>query len=123
MNFKSTRIIIIHALIGWILCAATMGIGTAITTIDNALYIHAILAPVFFIAVSFNYFRKYNSITPIKASVAFVAFVIIVDFFVVALVIQRNLDMFSSILGTWIPFMLIFVSTYVTGMIINHKRI
>jgi hypothetical protein len=123
MNRISIRIIIVHAFVGWILCAATMGIGTVITTVDNALYIHAILAPVFFFAVSLNYFRKYRSISPVKTAVAFVAFVIFMDFFVVALVIKRNLDIFSSILETWIPFFLIFVSTYATGRIVNYKRI
>lgn len=45
----------------------------------------------------------------------FVGFVIVVDFFLVALVIERSLEMFASPLGTWIPFALIFTSTYVTG--------
>jgi len=104
------------------LCGATMGAGMALTTITNALYIHAIAAPLFFIVISFNYFKKYNHLSPIKTAVLFVAFVIFVDFFVVALLINRNLEMFSNILGTWIPFILIFISTYATGRIITHKR-
>jgi hypothetical protein len=42
----------------------------------------------------------------------FDVFVIAVDFFVVALIISRSFDMFASLLGTWIPFALIFSSTY-----------
>jgi hypothetical protein len=45
-----------------------------------------------------------------------VSFVIIVDFFIVALLINKSLDMFASLLGTWIPFVLIFTSTYLTGL-------
>ena len=39
-----------------------------------------------------------------------------VDFLVVALLILHSLDMFASLLGTWIPFTLIFTSTYLTGL-------
>jgi hypothetical protein len=49
-------------------------------------------------------------------------FVMAVDFLVVALLINKSLAMFSSLLGTWIPFGLIFVSTYATGMIVNKRR-
>ena len=99
-----------------------MGIAMAITTSSIALYIHATLAPVFFLAVSFNYFRTDNHLTPLKTAFAFVSFVIVVDFFVVALLILRNLEMFSSVLGTWIPFVLIFLSTYLTGIVLNYKK-
>jgi len=45
----------------------------------------------------------------------FVGFVITLDFFVVALVITRNLERFASLLGTWSPYALIVTSTSVTG--------
>ena len=122
MNKHSIIILSFHAFIGWVLCAATMGIAMATTTKESALYIHATLAPVFFFVVSLNYFRKYNYLTPFKTALFFVSFVIVVDFFLVALLILRNLEMFSSVLGTWIPFILIFLSTYLTGIAINYKR-
>jgi hypothetical protein len=50
-----------------------------------------------------------------------VGFVILVDFFLVALVINRSLEMFASPLGTWIPFALIFASTYLTGMLLRGR--
>jgi hypothetical protein len=45
----------------------------------------------------------------------FLAFAILMDFFVIALLVQKSFAMFASVLGTWIPFALIFASTYVTG--------
>ncbi|HEX7556412.1 MAG TPA: hypothetical protein VF338_07290 [Leptolinea sp.] len=114
---KTTQVIITlaHAFVGWALCAATMGIGMAVTSSNNALIIHAIAAPIFFAIVSLVYFRKFNFTTPLQTAVIFVAFVIGMDFFVVALLILRSLDMFASLLGTWIPFGLIFISTLLTG--------
>lgn len=60
-------------------------------------------------------FNKFNHTSPLQTAVAFVGFVMAMDFFIVALLINRSLEMFASVLGTWIPFALIFASTYLTG--------
>jgi hypothetical protein len=115
MNARNFFIILAHAFIGWMLCAATMGIGMAVTTLKNALIVHAIAAPIFFTVISWVYFRKFNYTSPLQTATIFIAFVIAMDFFVVAMLINRSFDMFTSLLGTWIPFTLIFTSTLVTG--------
>lgn len=116
MSFKKLITIFGHAFVGWALCAATMGIGMAATSLQNALVIHAIGAPVFFTVVSLAYFSKFSYTTPLQTALIFIGFIIAMDFFVVALLINRSLEMFGSLLGTWIPFALIFTSTYVTGL-------
>jgi len=116
MNVKKVIIVLFFAFVGWALCAATMGIGMAKTSIENALIIHAIGAPIFFSILSLIYFQKYNYTTPLQTAIIFMVVVITVDFLVVALLINKSLDMFASLLGTWIPFALIFTSTYVTGL-------
>jgi hypothetical protein len=110
-----TAVILGHAFVGWALCAATMGLGMAFTTPAIALIVHAIAAPIFFSAVSFVYFTRFAYTTPLQTATIFVGFVILVDLFLVALIILHSLAMFESALGTWIPFALIFTSTYVTG--------
>jgi hypothetical protein len=116
MSNRKIITVLAHAFVGWALCAATMGIGMATTSINNALIIHAIGAPIFFMVISLIYFKKFNYTTPLRTATIFVSFVIIVDFFIVALLINKSLDMFASLLGTWIPFVLIFTSTYLTGL-------
>jgi hypothetical protein len=116
MKIKRIITVLVHAFIGWALCAATMGIGMATTSLRNALIIHAIGAPIFFTILSLIYFKKFNYTTPLQTAIIFVAFVIAVDFFVVGLLINKSLGMFTSLLGTWIPFALIFISTYLTGL-------
>jgi len=118
MNIKKIFTILAHAFIGWALCGASMMIGMAIMSLESALIVHAIGAPVFFTIISLFYFNKFNYTQPLQTALIFVSFVIVVDFFVVALMINRSLDMFASLLGTWIPFALIFTSTYVTGLLI-----
>jgi hypothetical protein len=122
MNGRNLIIILVHALVGWALCGATMGIGMATTSLKNALIIHAIAAPVFFAIISLIYFRRFNYTGPLQTAFIFVGFVIVMDFFVVALLINRSLDMFTSPAGTWIPFALIFALTYLTGLYVEKAR-
>ena len=120
MNIKKAGITLAHAFVGWALCFATIGLAILVTTVNNALIIHVIGAPIFFSAVSFFYFRKFGYTTSLITAFIFVAFVIVMDFFLVGLVINRSLEMFTSILGTWIPFALIFLSTYLTGRLVGQ---
>ncbi|MGC1378821.1 MAG: hypothetical protein WA821_21495 [Anaerolineales bacterium] len=116
-----TILIFAHAFVGWMLCAATMGIGMAVTSLDNALIIHAIAAPIFFAGISWVYFRKFNFTTPLQTAAIFTTFVIAMDVFVVAMLINHSFEMFASLLGTWIPFTLIFASTYLTGRLLPQS--
>jgi hypothetical protein len=50
-----------------------------------------------------------------QTAFVFVSFVFLMDFFIVAMAVQKSFEMFASILGTWIPFALIFGSTYLVG--------
>ena len=108
-------VITAHAFAGWLLCGASMWIGLAVTSEENAIIIHAIAAPIVFFLLSWNYFVRYDYTSPLKTAALFVGFVIAMDVVVVALLIERSFEMFTSPLGTWIPFALIFASTYLTG--------
>jgi len=123
MDTRKGFVLLVHALIGWALCAATMGIGMAALSLQNALIVHAVGAPIYFTLVSLSYFKRFNYTTPLQTALFFTGVVITVDFFVVALLINRSLEMFASLLGTWIPFALIFTSTYLTGLLVvkQHK--
>lgn len=112
-QFKS--IILAHAFAGWALCGAIIGIGREVTSLENTLIAHAIGAPIIFAVISLSYFKKFNYTNPLQTAIIFVSFVIFMDFFVIALMVEKSFDMFKSILGTWIPFILIFLSTYLTG--------
>jgi hypothetical protein len=114
-NEKIT-IILLHALL-LILCAATMGLGMAIT-LETTLIIHAIAVPTAFSCFWYILELNYTNSTQ---TASFSRFVIAMDFFVVALLINKSLDMFDSLLGTWIPFVLIFTSTLLTGFFISRR--
>jgi hypothetical protein len=108
-------IIIMHAVVGWALCAATIGVGRRLTTLRRALIAHAVAAPLIFALVSAAYFVWVGGTGPAATAAIFVAIVILLDVFVVALLIEKSFAMFRSVLGTWLPFGLIFVASWVTG--------
>jgi len=116
-------IILIHALIGWGFCGLTMAIGMRYTSLDCALVIHAISVPIIFGIISYIYFKKFGFTNPLITGIIFVFFIILMDFFVIALLIKKNFGMFKCLLGTWVPFVLIFLSTYFTGFIVNKRNV
>jgi len=118
---KQTLVIILLGLLGWAGCGAIMFIGMSVTSMETTLIVHAIGAPVIFGTISWIYFKKLSYPSPLQTGIAFLLIVILMDFFLVALVINRSLEMFESLLGTWIPFVLIFLSTYVTGLLVKSR--
>jgi hypothetical protein len=112
---RKSLIFFVHWFIGWALCAAIINIGFVLTTELNALIIHAIAAPIFFSLVSYNYFTKYNYTTPLQTASIFTSLIILGDALLIAPFIEKSYEMFTSFLGTWLVFIGIFSSTYLTG--------
>lgn len=121
-GMKQGLVLILLGLLGWALCGAVMFAGMALFDIQTALIIHLFAAPIIFTLISLFYFTKFTGTTPMQTGLIFLTIVIFMDFFLVALVINRSLDMFRSPLGTWIPFLFIFLSTYRTGMVIKTRK-
>lgn len=122
MKAKKVLILLLHAFIGWVLCGATIGIGRAVTTMEATLIIHLVAAPVFFSILSLNYFSKFSYTKPFATAILFIGFVILMDAGLVAPVFEKSYEMFRSPMGTWIPFILIFLSTYLTGLLMERKE-
>ena len=122
-RWSQRGIILVHALIGWGLCGAIIGIGRSVTTMQNTLVIHAIAVPIVFSIISLVYFRNFNFTTPLQTAAIFFSFAILLDFFVIAIFVEKSFAMFASILGTWIPFASIFASTYLVGLFVTRKSV
>ena len=124
MDTKKMMPVLVHAFVVWVLCAAVMGIGRAATNVQNANIIHAVAAPIISALVALNYFKKFHYTSPIMTAIIFVIVPAGLDLLIVALLILRNMDMFlspGSLLGTWIPLTLIFLSTFLTGLAITKR--
>ncbi|MCW4032158.1 MAG: hypothetical protein NWF08_02060 [Candidatus Bathyarchaeota archaeon] len=120
-NLAKSLVILLHGFIIWSLCGAVMGVGMSTTSLNNALIIHAIAAPIIAILISTVYFKKFNYTTPLQTAIIFIAIAILADIFIVSMLINKSFEMFESFLGTWLVFILIFIATYLTGKYIRKK--
>ena len=117
LNARQFITIALFGIVGWALCGAIMFIGMEVTTMQATLIAHAIGAPVIFTTISWIYYRRFGYTNPLTTASVFVGIVIFLDIFPVATVINRSFEMFASLLGTWIPWALIFLATYLTGLV------
>jgi hypothetical protein len=113
---------LLFAFLGWAFCAAIMGIGPLMTSMRNTLILHAVAGPLAFGLLAFIYQKKYGHFSPMVTAAVFIAFVILVDFFLVAMLILKDYAMFDSVSGTWLPFILIFLVSYGAGRSARRKK-
>jgi menaquinone-dependent protoporphyrinogen oxidase len=115
---RSLRRLLGYGMAGWAACAAIMGLLLRTTGLTTALAVHAVAAPAVFAFLAVRYFRARGARDPFPTAVAWTMLVAALDLIVVAAAIERSIAMFASIAGTWLPFVLIFLSTWATGSVL-----
>lgn len=118
MHAGKWGVVITTGLLGWALCTAVLRIAIAAMPLAEALVIHALLAPILFIFVSRFYFQRFAYTTPLRTAGVFAVVVLVMDFFVMGLYLRHSLDLFVNLLATWIPLLLIFSATHITGLLV-----
>jgi hypothetical protein len=118
----SVAALIAHGFVGWAACGLLMGGLLATVSTPTAVMAHAVGAPIIFAAVTAHLFLRSGGRPPIVVAATFTAMVVALDALIVAWLIQQSFAMFSSALGTWVPFALIFVSVFVTGSLLWRGR-
>jgi hypothetical protein len=122
ITLKAVAIIAAHALVAWALCGAIVFVGRQVWTMETTLIIHAIWVPFVALFVSLIYFTYFAYTTPLQTATIFMLSPILMDLIVVATIIEKSYEMFSSLLGTWIPFALMFLTTYLTGTLVMRRK-
>ncbi len=105
----------------WAFCGALIALGQQFWSMDTTLIAHAIGAPVIAAFFSWLYFRYYHFTSVLVTAVAFVAVSLAIDFAIVAPFFERSYAMFASVLGVWLPELLIFAATYLTGWFMGQR--
>lgn len=121
LSVRQMVVIGLSGLVGWALCGSIVFIGRSFMPMDTTLIVHALGAPVIFTTISWIYFTRFGYTRPLTTAAVFVGIVIFMDVFLVALIIERSMEMFESLIGTWIPWALIFLSTYLTGLYLESR--
>ncbi len=114
---RSTWRLAAHGIVGWALCAAVMAGLMKVVATGWALALHAVAAPLIFAAIAARYFAPRGARDPLPTALAWTAIVVVLDAGVVAGVALRSFAMFTSLAGTWLPLLLIFLTTWLTGLI------
>ncbi len=96
-----------------------MAVLLSLVSLTVALIVHGVAVPVFFTAIAWNYFRARGARDPLPTALAWTALVMLLDLVVVAGVIQRSLAMFESVLGTWLPILLILLASWTIGTVMS----
>jgi hypothetical protein len=111
---------LVHATVGWVLCAGIVAPLLAATSPGVAIFGHGIAAPLVFAGVSVSYFLRRGAWTPLRAALFFAFVVAMLDLVIVACFVMRSLAMFQSFAGSWLPLLLVAVATFVTGTARRH---
>lgn len=106
---RSFSRLITHAVVAWVACAATMIALLKLTNLMTAVIVHAIAAPLFFVAIGWHYFRARGAREAVPTAIVWTAIVVLLDLIVVAGAAQHGLEIFKSVIGIWLPFGLIFM--------------
>jgi menaquinone-dependent protoporphyrinogen oxidase len=114
---RSLPRLVAHAAVGWGLCGLAMGLFLLLGSPTLALVLHALAAPLIFVALARHYFGARGARDPFTTAIAWTGIVALLDLLVVAGALQQSLEMFRSIAGTWLPFTLIFLATWITGSV------
>jgi hypothetical protein len=114
-HIRQALVLSAFALLGWGICGAIIGIGRSLTSMQNTLIIHAVAVPVVFGGLAWLYFRFFGYTEALQTALVFTGLAIFLDATVIALLVEKSYAMFASVLGTWIPFGLIFLATYLVG--------
>ena len=93
-----------------------MTIGRKLWSLDTALRVHLIAAPVLAFLVSAIHVWLALDFNPALRAALMTGLVILLDAVVVAPIFERSYDMFRSAIGTWIPFVLIFIASLAAGI-------
>jgi hypothetical protein len=103
----------------WGACGAVIGIGRKLWPLDTVLRIHLIAAPVIAFLLAAVHAWLAPDFNPVLRAAVMTVLVIVLDAVVVAPLFERSYDMFRTAIGTWIPFVLIFIASWAAGTILS----
>jgi menaquinone-dependent protoporphyrinogen oxidase len=108
-----------HGGAGWALCAVVLAGLSQVVASGLAIALHAVAAPLVFTGIAVHYFGARGARDPLPTALAFAGIVAVLDAGVIAGLIFRSPAMFRSFSATWLPPLLIFLATWLTGLVMS----
>jgi len=107
------------ALLVWGACGAVMAIGRRLWGLQTALGVHLVAAPAIAFLLSIAHARLDPACGAVLRASVVIALIVALDALVVAPFFERSYEMFKSLIGTWIPFALIFIASWAAGLLMS----
>jgi menaquinone-dependent protoporphyrinogen oxidase len=114
---RSVRRLVAHAALGWVLFAGIVGGLLDVTSLAVAKALLVIAAPALFTAIAVHYFHARGAREPLPTALVMVSLVALLDALIVAGVAQGGFEMFGNFAATWLPYLLIFLAVWMTGLL------
>ncbi len=108
-----------HGLAGWVMSAMVLLVLLRVVSTGLALALHAAAAALIFTGVSVHYFRGHGARDPLPTAAAFTAIVAVLHVAIVGGLVLRDWTPFTRFSGNALPLVLIFLTTWVTGLTIS----
>jgi hypothetical protein len=89
---KRRVILILHGLVGWAICGATIGVGRQVVSMDTTLLIHAAVAPLAFGLLTWLFFRWFPKYSGLAVALTMLSVVVVLDALSVAPLPLSRLD-------------------------------
>jgi hypothetical protein len=107
------------ALLIWGTCGAVMAVGRHLWGLQTALRVHLAAAPAIAFLLSIVHARIDPACGSLLRATVVTGLVVALDALVVAPLFERSYDMFRSLIGTWVPFALIFLAGWAAGLLMS----
>jgi Na+-transporting NADH:ubiquinone oxidoreductase subunit NqrD len=104
----------------WGACGAVMAAGRRLWSLSTALRVHLVAAPAAAFLVSAIHKLLYPEFNLVLRAAIMTGLVFTLDLLIVAPIFERSYEMFRSLIGTWIPFALIFIASLSAGVLLSH---
>ena len=116
-NVRKHASVVVHGLVGWAICGATIGVGRQLASVEITLLIHVVAALLAFGLLTWHHFRRFPESSAASTSLTMVGIVVGLDALLVAPFLESSYAMFKSVIGTWLPFASIAAASYFVGRV------
>jgi hypothetical protein len=107
------------ALLLWVACGTVMAVGRRLWGLDAALKVHLAAAPITAFLVAAAHVLIAPGFGSLLRAMAITALVVVLDALIVAPILEHSYAMFRSVIGTWLPFALIFFASLAAGLLLG----
>jgi amino-acid N-acetyltransferase len=113
-------VLLLHALALWALSALALAVAVRVLSLERALVVHAIAAPILTALVMAFYFGAFGGIPPIPAALLVAAVVALADL-AASPWLRRATTPFQVALETWTPWTLVFAQALASGIVARRR--